>query len=124
MSRGAVRPEPMRSSFTIEGELVRREGGDDTDTVSLLMSPYLLEFRLEDVLDVEELAPAPGLRTDRAASARVTLRAEARLLDVSAGKRAEALVFEKITPFSVCSREGAGCEIRQERFQRMEAAPK
>lgn len=103
--------------IVVEALLVQAPGG----CVRLILEPYCLEFRLADVLSLEELAPPPGLIEGAALPARVTLRPGAGVQRIAGVEPYRELLWKRRVPFALATRRAVLFDEQPEMRQRERA---
>lgn len=87
-------------SMIVEGLLVQAPSG----RVRLILGHYCFDFEDEDIVDVDELPPPPGLIEGSAIPARVTINVGARLFQIRSSEPYSSVLFRHVTPFVFASR--------------------
>jgi hypothetical protein len=93
--------------IVIEALVVRGEGA----RVRVILDPYCLEFKVDDVIDLEELPLPHGVAAGSALAARITLTPGARLLHLGSVDPYRAVLWRRDIPFAVVTRPTVDFEL-------------
>jgi hypothetical protein len=86
--------------FELEGFLV---AGDD-DSIHLLLPPYVLQLRRDDILALEELPAHPRQRTEAGIAVRIRVQKGCRLSGVTSSCDYERRLWRRRRPFVIATR--------------------
>lgn len=115
--RDSSAPDDTPPPLALEGVLVAAPA----DRVRIVVEPHCFDLNPEDVIDVEELPPPPGLVTVHGCAARLSLVAGARLLGVTPAAPYRDKLWRGREPFSLMTRSVQRVVVGDERFRRLEA---